>query len=217
MVADSAGTRRGADWGGEPRRPGRLALLANLVLILITAALGAAILFVAHAVSGADLWVAATALVALAAVVGVAAGAARWMHGALVGRLDILSQALDASPDAQLLLGPDGRVAYANTAFHDLFPPSGEAPLERIVAALPDAESQGDFARLRERAAAGGRAIAALPLRDSRGGAAGWFNVAVNPIAGRPGYSFWNIQDDTARHEMEAMVRDERNELVDFL
>ena len=74
-----------------------------------------------------------------------------------------------------------------------------------------------DFERLRSRAAAGARAIAALPLRDARGAAAGWFNIAVNPIAGRPGYSFWNIQDITARHEMEAVIRDERNKLVEFL
>ncbi len=39
----------------------------------------------------------------------------------------------------------------------------------------------------------------AVALRDARGGAAGRFNIAVNPIAGRPGYSFWNIRDITAR------------------
>ena len=64
---------------------------------------------------------------------------------------------------------------------------------------------------------AGTRAICALPLRDTHGAAAGWFNVSVNPIAGRPGYSFWNFQDITARHEMEAVIHDERNKLVDFL
>ena len=74
-----------------------------------------------------------------------------------------------------------------------------------------------DFQRLRSQAVAGARAIAAVPLRDARGGAAGWFNVAVNPIAGQPGYSFWHIQDITARHEMERVIRDERNKLVDFL
>src|SRR5205085_5154713 len=120
-------------------------------------------------------------------------------------------------PDAQLILTPDGRIAYANTAFHDLFPPSEEPPLARIALALADPLSMTDFDRLRSRSAAGARAITALPLRDSRGAAAGWFNIAVNPIAGRPGYSFWNIQDITARHEMEAVIRDERNKLVAFL
>jgi two-component system cell cycle sensor histidine kinase/response regulator CckA len=150
-------------------------------------------------------------------VIGVAAGSAAWVHAALAGRVDILSQALDASADAQLILAPNGRIAYANTAFHDLFPQSDRPALARIAAALGEADSIADFERLRRRAAAGNRAITALPLRDSRGGTAGQFNIAVNPIAGRPGYSFWNIQDITAHHEMEAMIRDERNKLVDFL
>jgi len=74
-----------------------------------------------------------------------------------------------------------------------------------------------DFERLCSRAAQGARAIAALPLRYSHGSAVSWFTISVNPIAGRPGYSFWNIQDITARHEMEALIRDERNKLVEFL
>src|SRR5262249_44299162 len=158
-----------------------------------------------------------TAILTLAAVAGAIAGAARWMHGTLTTRVDILSQALEASPDAQLILTADGRTAYANTAFHDLFTQSGNAPLARIAAALADPEWTDDFERLRSRAASGMRAIAALPLRDARGAAAGWFSVSVNPIAGRPGYSFWNIQDITARHEMEAGIRDERDKLLDLL
>ena len=86
-----------------------------------------------------------------------------------------------------------------------------------IAAALADPDAMPDFERLRSRAAQGARAIAALPLRYSRGSAVGWFTISVNPIAGRPGYSFWNIQDITARHEMEALIRDERNKLVEFL
>src|SRR5207248_412612 len=31
------------------------------------------------------------------------------------------------------------------------------------------------------------------------------------------GYSFWSLQDITARHEMEQVIRDEQNKLVDFL
>ncbi len=64
----------------------------------------------------------------LAGISGVAAVAARWVHTALAGRVDILSQALDASPDPQLILARDGRIAYANTAFHRFFPQSGEPP-----------------------------------------------------------------------------------------
>src|SRR5438093_3884856 len=217
MVAETDGARRAARWAAERRQPQWIGLLLNTAVILAAAGLAVGVLYFAQVISGTNVAAAAIVIVALSAVIGVAAGAAAWVHAALAGRVDILSQALDASPDAHLMLAPDGRIAYANTAFHDLFPPSDEPPLARIAAALADPDSSADFERLRSQAAAGTRAIAALSLRDSRGRVAGWFNIAVNPIAGQPGYSFWNIQDVTAHHEMEAVIRDERNKLVDFL
>jgi two-component system, cell cycle sensor histidine kinase and response regulator CckA len=217
MVADAEGARRWPSWAAEPGQPGWIGGLGNAALVLAALGAGTGALYLGAVISDPHVATGAVAIIALAALIGVAAVAARWMHMALAGRVDILSQALEASADAQLIVARDGRIAYANTAFYDLFPLADEAPLERIAAALADPESEADFDRLRSRAAAGTRAIAALPLRDARGGAAGWFSVAVNPIAGRPGYSFWNIQDITARHEMEAVIRDERNKLVDFL
>src|SRR5207237_323827 len=218
MVAEAEGARRWVRWAAERRQPGPRGLLGDTAVILAAAGLAVGVLYFSHVISASQIAPAAITIVALAAVIGVAAGgAARWAHAALAGRVDILSQALDASPDAQLILAPDGRIAYANTAFHDLFPQSEEPALTRLSAALADMESVADFERLRDRAAAGTRAIAALPLRDSRGRVAGWFHIAVNPIAGRPGYSFWILQDITARHEMEAVIRDERNKLVDFI
>jgi two-component system cell cycle sensor histidine kinase/response regulator CckA len=160
---------------------------------------------------------AAGVVVAFAVGLGAFFGLVRWSYAALAGRVDILTQALDASPDPQLILTPEGRMAYANTAYRELFPRDHEHPMAAIAAALAEPEAMPDFQRLRSRAAQGDRAIAALPLRYSRGSAVGWFTISVNPVAGRPGYSFWNIQDITARHEMEALIRDERNKLVEFL
>ncbi|HTV89362.1 MAG TPA: PAS domain-containing protein [Stellaceae bacterium] len=217
MVADTEGVRRWGNWAAYRQQPGWVGVLANGVLILAAGGLGAALLYLAKVISAANVAEAAVVIVAFAALFGAAAAAMRRMHEALAGRVDILSQALDASPDPQLILAPDGRIAYANTAFHDLLPQAGEPALARLSAALADPESMADFERLKARADDSARAIAALPLRDSRGGKAGWFNIAVNPIAGRPGYSFWDIQDITARHEMEAVIRDERNKLVEFL
>jgi two-component system, cell cycle sensor histidine kinase and response regulator CckA len=217
MVADTESSRRWAGWDRGRAQPGWIGMLGNFAMLLAAGGAGLGSLYFAKIISGPSIELTATAILALAAVVGAVAGAARWMHAALAARVDILSQALEASPDAQLILTADGRTAYANTSFHDLFPQAGNAPLARISAALADPDSATDLERLRGRAETGTRAIAALPLRDSRGGAAGWFNISVNPIAGRPGYSFWNIQDVTARHEMEAVIRDERNKLLDFL
>ncbi len=200
MVADSDAAHRRVNWTTYRRLPGWLGLLANTALILAAGALGAAILYFARVISSANVAAAAIMIVSFAAVFGVAAGAARsrWRQAVLTRRVDILSQALDALPDPQLILAPDGRIAYANTAFHDLFSNADAPALDRIAAALADPDTLPDFERLRTRGEAGMRAIAALPLRDSRGAAAGWFNIAVNPIAGRPGYTFWDIHDITA-------------------
>ena len=217
MVAYSAASRRLAQWRAERGRPAWVGVLAQAAVILAAIGVGILILYVAEVISGVRVVAAAVGIAALAAVIGVAAIAAHWVHGGLDRHVDILSQALEASPDAQLILAPDGRIAYANSAFISFFDPDGGAPLERLAAAVADLEAGIDFQRLRSQAMAGARAIAAVPLKDARGAAAGWFNVAVNPIPGRPGYSFWHIQDITARHEMERVIRDERNRLVDFL
>ncbi len=212
-----SGPRGETHWAAERRQPGWIGLLGNAALLLVATALAVAGLYFSGVIAGTNVGAAAVTIFALAVIVGVAAALVHSMHAALGRRVDILSQALDASPDAQLILTPDGRIAYANTAFDDLFPQSDEPPLARIALSIADPLSMTEFDRLRSRSAAGARAITALPLRDARGGAAGWFTIAVNPIAGRPGYSFWNIQDVTARHDMEVVIRDERNRLVAFL
>src|SRR5205823_10276151 len=174
MVADADSARRWTGWNAGRAQPGWIGILGNIAMFLAAGGAGLGSLYFAQIVSGPGVELTATAILAVAAVVGAVAGAARWMHAALAARVDILSQALEASPDAQLILTGDGRTAYANTAFHGLFPQSGNAPLARIAAALADPESTSDFERLCSRAATGARAIAALPLRDARGAAAGW-------------------------------------------
>jgi two-component system, cell cycle sensor histidine kinase and response regulator CckA len=217
MVAYGETARRLPRWSPQRGRPVWVGILAQAAVILAAIGVGIFILYTAEVISGVRVIAVVVAIAAVAGIVGVAAIAAHWVHGGFEGRVDILSQALEASPDAQLIVGPDGRIAYANSAFISFFGPDGGVPLDRLAAAVADLEAGIDFQRLRSQALAGARAIAAVPLKDARGAAAGWFNVAVNPIPGCPGYSFWHIQDITARHEMERVIRNERNRLVDFL
>jgi two-component system, cell cycle sensor histidine kinase and response regulator CckA len=217
MVADSETVRR-LSFGRDRSRSFWVGVMAQAAVILAAICIGIAILYFAEVISGVRVVAVVVGIAALAGLVGVAAIAAHWVQGGLAGRVDILSQALEASPDAQLIVAPDGRVAYANAALSNLLAPDDEgAVLDRLAAAVAGAEPGADFRRLRSQAMAGGRAIAAVPLTDARGAVAGWFNIAVNPIPGRPGYSFWHIQDITAQREMERVIRDERNRLVDFL
>jgi two-component system cell cycle sensor histidine kinase/response regulator CckA len=168
-------------------------------------------------VDGVTAWPVAVLFIVFAALGGGGALAANRAQAALLGRLDLFGQVLEASPDAQLVLAPDQTIAYANAAFHSLFPTSASSPLEAIGARLESSgRSREEFQRLSSHVAAGRHAVAALSLHEP-GEVSGWFNVSVHPLAGRPGYSFWRLQDITARHEMEEVIRDEQNKLVDFL
>ncbi|MGH7037667.1 MAG: PAS domain-containing protein [Stellaceae bacterium] len=217
MAAEDSGSRQHALWPEQREQPWWLLSLATLGLTLCMLGAGIGVLDFARVTAGLKAEALAMILLAIGTIAGGIALAVRWAHAALAGRVDILSQALDASPDAQLILAPSGRRVYANAAFSGLFSDEGAAPLDALERAVTgDPEAQADLRRLRGQAAAGTRAIAALSLRNARG-SSGWYNISVHPIAGRPGYSFWNLQDITARYEMEAVIHDERNKLVDFL
>jgi len=174
-------------------------------------------LYLAWTIAGSPAQAADYAMFALTGICGIAALATRWAHGALADRLEMLSLALDAAPDAQLIVAGDGRVAHANLKFDRFFPGSSELPLDRIErSVVGDPESLKQFLELRSRAAAGVSAAAEVSLRDARGGAVGRFSISANQITERPGYSFLNIRDITERNEMETAIRDERNKLIDF-
>src|SRR5258708_2110672 len=130
----------------------------------------------------------AVLFIVLAALGAGGALAAHRAQAALLGRLDLFGQALEASPDAQLVLAPDQTIAYANAAFHSLFPTSGSTPLKAIGARLENGgRSQQEFQRLLAHVAAGRHAVAALSIRES-GEVRGWFHVSVSPLRRPPGF-----------------------------
>ena len=115
-------------------------------------------------------------------------------------------------------MAADGRIHYANRAFRELFPGPADSPLDRIRQALcSDAESEAQFRRLRGRAAAGVPATATLSLSETSTADAGHLKVRIEPIAGYPGFSYWSVQDVSASHRSEAVLREERNILADLL
>src|SRR3954447_5410583 len=101
MVAEIEGARR---WDARGAQPGWIGILGNIAMLLAAGGAGLGSLYFSQIVSGPRVELIATAILALAAVIGALAGAARWMHAALAARVDFLSQALEASPDAQLIL-----------------------------------------------------------------------------------------------------------------
>jgi two-component system cell cycle sensor histidine kinase/response regulator CckA len=192
-----------APWGNRGRRL-KLCRVGSATLAFVAAAALAA-LCIAAAVAGSPARAAAIALIGLAAA-GAAFAAGR-TGAVLAARLDILSQALDASPAAQLIMAPDGRVVHANAGCRRLLPEGRGPPLddiERLAAADPEAAAE--LGRMRARAAAGARAVAEIALAGARGGPVGDFKVSVAPVSGRPGYSLWNFQGIGARRETAASI-----------
>jgi two-component system cell cycle sensor histidine kinase/response regulator CckA len=203
-------------WTIGRKHPGRIYSLGGAAQVLAAIA-GLGALYLAWTIRGSAAQATTYTMFGLAGISSIAAFAARWAQTALADRLDILNSALNATPDAQMVLAGDGGMVHANLAFDRLFPGRGEPPLNRIECSVAmDPESISEFLRLRSRATAGVRTTVAVSLRDSRGGAVGRFNISASPITGRPGYSFWSIRDITARSEAETVIRDERNRLVDF-
>ena len=143
---------------------------------------------------------------------GVASVVAKRMHRLLSRRIDLMSQAIEATPGAHLVLSPNDAMVYANGPFRRFFPGLHGAPL----AALARRAGSVDLVRLKNDALRSGQALGVLAVA-SDAGETQWFNLIVAPLAASRGYTLWSFQDVTARHTMEQMLRDERMKLADFL
>ena len=143
---------------------------------------------------------------------GVASVVAKQMHRLLSRRIDLMSQAIEATPGAHLVLSPNDAMVYANGAFRRFFPGLQGAPLT----ALARRAGGVDLVRLKQDALRAGHALGVLAVANGAGDTQ-WFNLIVAPLAASQGYTLWSFQDVTARHAMEQMLRDERMKLADFL
>jgi two-component system cell cycle sensor histidine kinase/response regulator CckA len=210
--------RGAAAWEAElPRAAGMPAWMRRMGAIAIICALLAVVMGFVSLAEFVQARPMALGFAAIAGLFGMAAVVTRQLHAALAGRVDLLSQALEASQNAHLVLARDGGIAYANAAFRRFFPELGSPPLDALGKRFAaDDSTAAEFARLRHEAAQYGRAHGRLALRYDTGSTA-WFSLSAHLLAGRPGYSLWTFEDVTARHEMEQVIRDEQMKLADFL
>ncbi len=161
--------------------------------------------------------VAAVAFACLAIGFGVAAVIGRQVHGATVRRLDLLSQALETSANAHLIVGADDEIAYANAAFYRFFPGLEGAPLDALTRRLAAENGvTGELGSLRRDVAQKGRASGRVAISHPAGPIA-WFSVTAHQLSGRAGFSLWNFEDVTQRSLIDREIRDERSKLADFL
>ncbi|MGH6974346.1 MAG: ATP-binding protein, partial [Stellaceae bacterium] len=188
------------------RALGALSVLFSVFAIALTA------LLIFGFGNAAALRAAAVLAATFALAAGVASVVAKQMHRLLSRRIDLTSQAIEATPGAHLILSPNDALVYANGAFRRFFPGLHGAPL----AALAQRAGGVDLVRLKHDALRGGQSLGVLAVANGAGDTQ-WFNLIVAPLAASRGYTLWSFQDVTARHTMEQMLRDERMKLADFL
>jgi two-component system cell cycle sensor histidine kinase/response regulator CckA len=206
-ASDDAVTGSVANW---TRGLGLISVVFSIV------AVGSTTLMVFHLFDHPFLRPAAVIFATLALGAGVASVVARQLHSIMSSRIDLMSQALEASANAHLILAPDGAMAHANKAFHKFFPGLAGSPIAALTTRAGRSGYAIDLAALRDTARRDGNAQSLVSIRHPDGVGA-WFNLAVSPLSGRPGYTLWSFEDITARYEVEQMLRDERMKLADFL
>jgi len=152
----------------------------------------------------------------LALMSGIAVFVSRMGTHEVAGRAALLSQAIAASPNAHLIVAPEGSITYANSAFRRFFPEIRTLPLEVIALSLAGEEAAKEFQRIETEAVERGRSSGRLAIRRSAGSTL-WFVVSASLLPRSPGYMLWSFEDITSRQEMEQVIRDEPDSPADFL
>ncbi len=191
---------------------GRIRRAARTIPIIAVGASVLATLCLVQIFAGSAVHATALAAIGLAAL-GALGFAGLRAHTALAARLDILAAALDAVPEAQLVVAADGRAVFANVAFQRLFPDKSEATLDHIERNLaPDPQVVDAFAHLSSRLAEDAHADATTAVRDAGDGVAGSFRWSAAQLTGRPGYRLWSLRAVSNSNQTEAPPGDERLE-----
>lgn len=166
----------------------------------------------------------------LSVLSGVALAGGGWSFYRLMSGVPsdaLVSAALKGSTEAAfIVLQPidrDAKFAYANPAFHRMFPAiSGHKPIETLneMGLLLDGDETAihELKRLQISAEAENSDHAELPFKGLSG--TEWRRLSVQSfhIPGNKGaYSLWRVRDVTARREMDEARRREEETFADFL
>lgn len=127
----------------------------------------------------------------------------------------LLKELFDGSVSVRFVTDIGNRCIYSNMRFMDLHI-DGERGLKALdVMFAHDAAVLERFHGLVENAQRGAFETIELPGRSSTGEEI-WVSIAAQPIAGRAGWIHWRVTNVTERHNIEALVSEERAKLLDF-
>jgi two-component system cell cycle sensor histidine kinase/response regulator CckA len=158
--------------------------------------------------------------VAVALTVLVAASGAAWRQSIRARRRaedahELILAALESTPRARMIVAPDGAVVHANKAWKAMVAGTEATALDALHDRLDD-DGRARLRRLADAAAAATQAGAEI-LLTTAGGGREWRNITVDPLEDRPGYVAWEMEDITARREMEQVMSEEQGRLADLL
>ncbi|HVT53392.1 MAG TPA: response regulator [Dongiaceae bacterium] len=156
----------------------------------------------------------AGALAVLLLLAGIATAVALHRAGR---RRDLLVQSFDTSSQARQLVGPGGKVIFANAAYRRTFE-RFQTPLPEILREMvePGSTSAELLRQLPKTIAEGGRGRAELQLRY-REGELDWFDVQAQRLRGGDDYVLWSCDIVTTQRQIEEYIRSDHEKFADLI
>jgi len=127
----------------------------------------------------------------------------------------ILTEVLEKSAEARIITNPNGETIYSNLRFDKIIKDKKNASLEGFCKIFKEPEKiENELKHLSIKASPAGSATKEFYTNMPDNNL--WFQVTCQHIVGWNGYIHWRFDDITPRHQMEAVVREEREKLRDF-
>jgi two-component system cell cycle sensor histidine kinase/response regulator CckA len=144
------------------------------------------------------------------------AGTALALHRA-GRRRDLLMQSFDTSGQARQLVGPSGRIIFANAAYRRIFD-RHQVPLPEALVDLvePGSTSAEVLRQLPRTVAESGRARVELQVKV-RDGEADWFDVQAQRLKGGDNYVLWSCDIVTTQRQIEEYIRSDHEKFADLI
>src|SRR5690349_8022558 len=132
-------------------------------------------------------------------------------------RRDLLMQSFDTSGQARQLVGPNGRIIFANAAYRRIFArhlvPLPEALVELVE---PGSTSAELLRQLPRTVAEAGRARAELQVKF-RDGELDWFDVQATRLKGGDNHVLWSCDIVTTQRQIEEYIRSDHEKFADLI
>lgn len=129
--------------------------------------------------------------------------------------LDLIHEVMEGSRGGRLITDADDQTLYTNQKFERLcrgVGPPGFSSLLRLFE--NNDEGAAHFRMLADQAHRG--LTDSIELFSKFEDQERWLLVTAQPVAGRPGFVHWRIDDVTEKHSSDVAIRDEREKLIDF-